>query len=166
MDIVAARINLAQYCVLKLLSDPSLCTVSGADSADSAAGPAAAASTVSITTAPHPSLLQQQVLDDYFSGSAVNANMNACVTPGGGGGSPFPYLFSKLRAVKDIYALYFDLKKLRKVVKTANKGTVASCSMNPLDSVRMQLLEVNLEHLLNNFRTLCNALYTHLQLVA
>jgi len=135
LDILAARVNLAQAFALKCLADSSLTATSATAEGDAAS---AAPGTV------------HGVLDSYFAGSVLYAPPHTSPTS-------FPYAYSKTKAVKEIFALYYVLKQLRGALQDVPKSLPAVGA--ELDRTRVMLLTSNVEYALQHLRALCNKLY-------
>lgn len=132
LDIIAARVNLAQAFALKCLTNLSLqFTDPATTTAENVTG----------------------VLDAYFEGSQL---YNASVAQA----EVFPYAYSKVAAVKDIFALYFLLKQLRSAILRAQKSLPAIAT--PWEVVRVQLLLNNVDYASGQMKTLCNKLHVPL----
>ena len=129
LDIIAARVNLTQAIALKCLTDVSL------QSTDPST-----ASTEVIAG----------VLDAYFEGCKLYTVSGAQV-------EVFSYAYSKLAAVKDIYALYFLLKQLRSAILRAQNSLPAIAT--PWEVVRVQLLLSNVDYASAHMKKLCNKLH-------
>lgn len=134
-DIVAARVNLAQFVALRFLADGSF---TGTTAAAVGAGPGAAA------------------VQSYFLGTAM-AGAGAEDLPS----EVYPYAYSKGKAVKDLFEVHHRLKKVSALCKAAVKVAAQGA-----DEVRLQLLQMNAEHTVAQWRTLCQHLYDQLAAMA
>lgn len=139
-DIAAARVNLAQYIALRFLADDSFTgtvttTSAGAAVQGGGAGPGA--------------------VQSYFQGT-VMAGAEAIDLPI----DVYPYAYSKGKAVKDLFEVYHRLKKVCTLCRAAAKAASQGA-----EGVRLQLLEMNAEHTVAQWRRLCQRLYDQLAAV-
>lgn len=148
VDIIAARVNLAQAFALGCLADSSL--------TDS--------DTCNATPTEAPAGIVSGLLDEYFSGAKLYAPPDQEI-------KGFLYAYSKVKAVKEIFALYYQLQQLRSVVKNAAKAVSEEAAEmgdhghsrgSDLDKVRVQLLASNVDYALQHLHSLCNKLYAKL----
>lgn len=92
------------------------------------------------------------ILDAYFAGSRLY------ITAGDNVETVFPYAYSTLAAVKDIFAVYFLLKQLRGALLRAQKSVPVTGAA--LETVRVQLLLSNVDYALGHVKVLCNKLHS------
>jgi hypothetical protein len=136
-DIVGARVNLAQFVALRFLADDDFMQ-------SSMTGTSATVDTVGA----------------YFYGTALPGAPTGEDVPAG----TYPYAYSKAKALKDLFEVYYSLKKLSKLCDkalptTKNKDTTPAAGA---DLVRLQLLQMNVEHTTAQWRTVCQRLYDQL----
>jgi hypothetical protein len=135
VDTVAAKVNLAQFLALKFLADDDF-TVPEGDAETSRSSQAGA-------------------VRAYFAGTALVA---APALPEGA----YPFAYSRRKAIKDLFELYYALRKLHALCKNASKK-VAREGAGPAEVVRVQVLEMNVEHTVGQMHTVCQRLYDQLR---
>jgi hypothetical protein len=136
-DIVGARVNLAQFVALRFLADDTLMQ-------SSMTGTTATVDTVGA----------------YFYGATLPGAPTGADVPAG----TYPYAYSKAKALKDLFEVYYSLKKLSKLfekVLPTTKVKDITPATGP-DLVRLQLLQMNVEHTTAQWRTVCQRLYDQL----
>jgi hypothetical protein len=78
----------------------------------------------------------------------------------------YPYAYSKAKALKDLFEVYYSLKKLGKLCEKAVSATKDNTPAAGADLVRLQLLQMNVEHTTAQWRTVCQRLYDQLWAVS
>jgi hypothetical protein len=134
-DIVGARVNLAQFVALRFLADDDFMQ-------SSMTGTSATVDTVGA----------------YFYGTALPGAPTGADVPAG----TYPYAYSKAKALKDLFEVYYSLKKMGKLCDKAVSATKVTTSAAGADLVRLQLLQMNVEHTTAQWRTVCQRLYDQL----
>jgi hypothetical protein len=138
---VGARVNLAQFVALRFLADDSL--VQSSDTGTSAgSGGTATVDTVGA----------------YLCGTALPGAPAGADVPAG----TYPYAYSKAKALKDLFEVYYSLKKLGKLCEKVLPTTKDTTPAAGADLVRLQLLQMNVEHTTAQWRTVCQRLYDQL----
>jgi hypothetical protein len=132
VDTVAAKVNLAQFIALKFLADDDF---RGEDDA--------------------PATGQAGAVSAYFAGTAL------VVAPALRGGA-YPFAYSRRRAVKDLFELYYALRRVHALCRSASKK-VAKERAGPAEVVRVQVLEMNVEHTVSQLRVVCQRLHDQLR---
>lgn len=131
---MAARVNLAQFVALRFLADGSFIGTSTAPVGGTGAGAGSSA------------------VQAYFLGTALAGTEVADLPT-----EVYPYAYSKGKAIRDLFEVYQRLKKVCALCRAAVKMTGQVS-----ERVRLQLLEMNAEHTVAQWRTLCQRLYDQL----
>jgi hypothetical protein len=134
-DIVGARVNLAQFVALRFLADDTFMQ-------SFMTGTSATVDTVGA----------------YFYGTALPGAPTDADVPAG----TYPYAYSKAKALKDLFEVYYSLKKLGKLCDKVVSATKDNTPAAGSDLVRLQLLQMNVEHTTAQWRTVCQRLYDQL----
>ena len=143
-DIIAARINLAQFIALKFLSDDDFTDTKS----------------TGITG----------IVQAYFQGCAMNKTGDV------GNDTTFPYAYLSLKAIRDIFELYYTIRILHDTLRDRRQSTTTNTSTATTTGttttvavggggeaiVRTQLLEMNMSHVLQLLQRICQYLYKYI----
>ena len=142
-DIIAARINLAQFIALKFLSDDDFTDTNS----------------TGITG----------IVQAYFEGCAMNKTGDV------GNVTTFPYAYLSLKAIRDIFELYYTIRILHDTLRDRRKSTTTNTTSTATTTgtttavggggeaiVRTQLLEMNMSHVLQLLKRICQYLYKYI----
>lgn len=142
-DIIAARINLAQFIALKFLSDDDFTDTKS----------------TGITG----------IVQAYFEGCAMRRTGDL------GNDTTFPYAYSSLKAMRDIFELYYTIRILYDTMRDRRKSTTTNTTSTATTTgtttavgaggeaiVRTQLLEMNISHVLQLLKRICQYLYKYI----
>ena len=142
-DIIAARINLAQFIALKFLSDDDFTDTNS----------------TGITG----------IVQAYFEGCAMNKTGDV------GNVTTFPYAYLSLKAIRDIFELYYTIRLLYDTLRDRRKSTTTNTTSTATTTgtttavggggeaiVRTQLLEMNMSHVLQLLQRICQYLYKYI----
>ncbi|KAJ1438771.1 hypothetical protein B484DRAFT_444396 [Ochromonadaceae sp. CCMP2298] len=181
VDVISARVSLLLFVVLRLNAELAPPPPTHTPPTHSLPLPAQSAAdshppVPPSTSASPASALPTPALDEFFSGAALFSSQGAGEGAGPGQRGEFPFAYSKLRAVRDVFQAYFQLRELKQQLRRCtgedkdgrdrDEGAGEQGRGPEMEEVRVLLLRANVDHLLQQLRLLCNALYQRLHAAA